>query len=459
MVFADGKTRLGFLDSTLRWFEELRSANLERSAKFHQLTDVERADILRRAARMARWAQCSLAEVCRRIAARTGRAVETIRYTIRQYDKDHPEQAVFPHLLASVKEDDREVIYRCFLHGVSVPTLAAKYTRSRGSIYRMINEMRARMLLRRPIQYIYNPQFELPNADEVMLETPTGDAVTIDPTLATPQDNGVKVTCDFANAGIPKDAPQQPQPSVSIPVDLPPYLRYLYDAPLLTPQRERELFRRYNYLKYKADQLRRRINLNRVTTGLLKQIEAMLIQANGVKNEITRANLRLVVSIAKKHLGGPQELFELVSDGNISLMKAVEKFDYSRGFRFSTYASWAIMRNYARTIPQERFQLYRYEATQDEVLDIAAGLAKFDPNEVNLPELRESIDAVLAQLSPRERTILIDHYGLDKTQPAKTLDQLGKSLGISKERVRQIELEALRRLRTILHPQRQELMR
>jgi len=235
---------------------------------------------------------------------------------------------------------------------------------------------------------------------------------------------------------------------------LPPYLRDLYNTPLLAPQKERELFRRYNYLKFKADHLRKQISLNRVRAQLLRQIEALLIRANGVKNEIVQANLRLVVSIAKKHLGGPQELFELVSDGNISLMKAVEKFDFSRGFRFSTYASWAIVRNFARSIPQERYQLDRYETTKDEVLDAAAGLERFDPNAVNLPELRECIDVLLVQLTPRERTILIGHYGLNEEQSSKTLDQLGQSLGLSKERVRQIEAGALQKLRVYMKPQR-----
>jgi RNA polymerase primary sigma factor len=172
-----------------------------------------------------------------------------------------------------------------------------------------------------------------------------------------------------------------------------------------------------------------------------------------IKNHNIRANLRLVVSIAKKHLGGPQGLFELISDGNVSLMRAVEKFDYSRGFRFSTYASWAIMRNFARTVPRERFQMDRFATGADEILDIAQSLQSYNPQELSLPELRESIDALLVKLTPRERTILIDHYGLDSQGTSQTFDQLGQRLGISKERVRQIEARALDKLRTFVQPQ------
>ncbi|MCK4601167.1 MAG: sigma-70 family RNA polymerase sigma factor, partial [Phycisphaerae bacterium] len=150
--------------------------------------------------------------------------------------------------------------------------------------------------------------------------------------------------------------------------------------------------------------------------------------------------------------------FELISDGNLSLMKAVEKFDYFRGYRFSTYASWAIIRNFARSVPKERYQLDRFATGHDEVLDIAASLRSYDPNELNLPELRESIDAVFTHLTPRERTILTDHYGLDEHRQAKTLNQLSRSLGVSKERVRQIEIQALKKLRKILYPQKTELM-
>ena len=111
------------------------------------------------------------------------------------------------------------------------------------------------------------------------------------------------------------------------PRDLPPYLRCLYDLPLLRPEQERYLFRQYNYLKYRADRLRKKLDLNHIRSAQLRQTERILAQAEAVKNRIIRANLRLVVSIAKKHAGGPMTLFELISDGNVSLMRAVEKFD------------------------------------------------------------------------------------------------------------------------------------
>ena len=429
LIFPDGKRRIGFLESSVRRFVGEKKHDVKRSAKFSQMTTAERKAIVRRARRMVEATQCCLSDVAKRLAGRTGRAVETIRYTIRKHDIEHPDEAVFPRLLHQIDEKEKVIIYRAFLRGVSVPVLARRYQRTRGSIYRIVNEMRAQQLLNRPINYIYNPEFDMPSAADVILDD--GSA---------------------SGAARPPAKPAKP------PAGLPPYLRALYDVPLLSRESERTLFRKYNFLKHMADKLRGRIDPNRVRTSKLKQIEKLLVQANVVKNQLVRANLRLVVSIAKKHVGGPQTLFELISDGNVSLMKAVEKFDYSRGTRFSTYSSWAIMRNFARSVPRERYQLDRYSTGHEEILDIAAGLRTYDPNELNLPELRESIDAVLAQLSSMERSILVEHYGLDEGRSRKTLEQLGRSLGISKERVRQIEIQALAKLRTILHPQKAELM-
>ncbi len=437
LVFADEKRRLAFLETSLQSFVAGRERLVRRSMRFSQLTPAERGDIIRRARRMARFTSCCLSDVSRRLARRTGRAVETIRYTIRNHDAQHPDQAVFPYLLSPLDDQEKTAIYNSFIRGTSVALLAQQFHRTRSSIYRIVNEMRARQLLQRPITYIYNPQFDLPGAEEAILDVsapPAGD-----------------------HAGADKGDGSGSASHVEAPNDLPAYLRALYDVPLLTPSEEFDLFRRYNYLKYCADKLRSRIDLNNVRTAALKHIEAFLVQANVLKNRIVSATLRLVVSIAKKHLGGPQTLFELISDGNVSLLRALEKFDYSRGNRFSTYASWAIMRNYARSVPKERYQLDRFATGNDEVLDIAAGLKVYDPNEVNLGELRESIDAVLARLTPMERMILTDHYGLADQGQAKTLEQLGQRLGVSKERVRQIEIQAMKKLRSILNPQEVDL--
>lgn len=428
LVFADGKKRIGFLESSVRRFAERRRRAMLRSARFSQMTEAERDEIIRRAKRMVARAGCCLHEVSKRLAARTGRAIETIRYTIRRHDREHPSEAVFPGHPVPLDSQAKEVVYRCFLHGVPVASLAERYQRTRGSIYRVINEMRARQLLQRKIAYVYNPQFDLPGAERTIVA--------------------------------PADQPDtHPKPRAHrVPRDLPPYLRSLYELPLLSAEQERGSFRRYNYLKYRADQCRKDLDLNHVRSAQLRRIERLLAQAEAIKNRLIRANLRLVVSIAKKHVSGPQNLFELISDGNVSLMRAVEKFDYSRGFKFSTYASWAIMKNFARSVPKERYLLDHFLTGTEEILDIAGG-GHYDGRATTLPELRESIQVVLAQLSPRERAIIVRHFGLNEAAQPQTLAQLSENLGISKERVRQIEQRAMEKLRTMLDPVRADLMR
>ena len=385
------------------------------------MTDEERRDIIRRARKMAGSSHCRLSDVVRTLSSSTGRARETIRYTIRRHDSENPNQTIFPRQVSPLGDREKEVMYRCFLQGIPVPLLAKRYDRTRGSVYRIINEMRARQLLKRPISYIYSEEFDLPGMEDVIL-----------------------------SQYVPSKPPSRLHKP---PPDLPPYLKSLYSVRLLDPESEKNLFRRYNFLKYKADKLREGIDITHIRTSQLKQVEALLLRANAVKNQIIRANLRLVVSIAKKHLGGAQTLFELISDGNVSLMRAVEKFDYSKGFRFSTYASWAIMRNFARSVPKERHQLDRFSTGCDEVLEIAATLRSYDPNEVNISELRESIDVVLAQLNPTERSIISEHYGLGEDGESKTLGQLAERLALSKERVRQIEIRAMKKLRRLMRPE------
>jgi len=427
MIFPNGKRRIAFTKASVDAFIAKRPRQVDRSSRFTQLTPDERADMIRRARRMAGATQCCLHDVARRIAAKTGRAVETVRYTIRHHDKRHPDEAIFPKLTHPLDEVTKQVVYRTFLRGVAVPVLAERYKRTRSSVYRVVNEMRARHLLSLEIGYIYNSDFDLPAADDNILarEVPGGGAR-----------------------------------AARAPKDLPPYLANLYRVPLLTKPQEQSFFQKYNYLKYKSDNLRKQIDLNHVRMSDVARIESLLMQANATKNRIIRANLRLVVSIARKHVsGGPQSLFELISDGNVSLMRAVEKFDYARGYKFSTYASWAIMKNFARSVPRERYRQGRFMTGQEDALEVAAGLATYDPTEGSIPEIRESIDAVLAQLSLRERAILVEHYGLTHKGSTATLEELGRKLGISKERVRQIEIHALKKLRKLLEPDRVGLMR
>ena len=169
----------------------------------------------------------------------------------------------------------------------------------------------------------------------------------------------------------------------------------------------------------------------------------------------------LVVSIAGKHLAAGGQMSELVSEGSVALMAAVEKFDYTRGYRFSTYASWAIVKAFARLIPAEAKRPDR------------AGGADFANLPVNLrleqlagcgavEQAQQDLQTIIKNnLDQREQYIILNHYALDpaviKKKP-KTLKQIGDDLNLSKERIRQIELQALQKLRQSLSPEQFDLL-
>jgi RNA polymerase sigma factor (sigma-70 family) len=198
----------------------------------------------------------------------------------------------------------------------------------------------------------------------------------------------------------PMPEPERAGRRVKAPKGLPPYLASLYDDPLLTREQELHLFRQMNYLKHRASTLRDALDPETATLADLDEVDRWLRRAGEVKNRIIQANLRLVVSIAKRHVAATQNFFELVSDGNMSLMRAVEKFDYSRGNKFSTYASWAIMNNFARSIPTEAHRKSRFITGFDEVFESAAGVRGTEHEaEGNHRQLRETRSSACFRVS------------------------------------------------------------
>ncbi len=124
-----------------------------------------------------------------------------------------------------------------------------------------------------------------------------------------------------------------------------------------------------------------------------------------------------MVSIAKRHVGPTENFFELVSDGNMSLIRAVEKFDFARGNKFSTYASWAIMKNFARTIPDETKHHHdRFRTSSDELFALTEELRDNPTQRRERPSscAKPTSSAILRRLDEREQQIIISRFGLER---------------------------------------------
>jgi RNA polymerase primary sigma factor len=284
-------------------------------------------------------------------------------------------------------------------------------------------EARARQLLENNVEYVYDRRFDRPDAGATFLALPPAGAAGTD-TATSP------------------------------PAGLSPYRASLYGgATLLRPEEETYLFLRMNYLKHLAGQLRAALDPASATEADLDEIERLQGEIAAVKDRIIRANLRLVVSIVRRRLGLGRDFAEMVSDGNMGLIRAVDRFDAARGFKFSTYASHAIVRSLARAAVAEGRWRRRF-VTGHPALSDATSEPRDDPRgpEADPGKTRESVRAMVGRLSDRERVVIAGRFALGG-QGRKTLRQLGEEMGVTRERARQIQSVALERLRRLAREQ------
>jgi RNA polymerase primary sigma factor len=289
------------------------------------------------------------------------------------------------------------------------------------------------------------------------------------------------------------------------------YLKEIGKTPLLTAAQEVELSQRIEAGLFATHKLTQQ----KLSFALQKDLTWLVRDGEKAKQHLLEANLRLVVSIAKRYLGRGMLFLDLIQEGNLGLIRAVEKFDYTKGFKFSTYATWWIrqaitraMADQARTIripvhmveqinkltrlQRELLQTLGREATPEELaaeLDLSVDKvleiqryarepvslqsAIGDENDSSLGDFIEDADApvavdvvsyammqeqlheVLTTLSERESAVVKMRFGLTDGEP-KTLDEIGREFGLTRERIRQIESKTLSKLR---HPSRSQALR
>jgi RNA polymerase primary sigma factor len=423
---ANGRSQLGFPLKSVEAFAKNHSERVNKSCKFSHLSDAERDAIILTARDMAAHGE-SLTDVSRKIAGDLHRSPEAIRYTIKNFDRSHPDAAIFPKHTGPLDASAKEQIANALQEGTPVDTIAKKFNRTPSSVYRVANEVKAERLMRQPADYMYNAEFDDAKKEaEILGPMPSEDEFF------------TKVR------------------AMKAPKDVEAHMAHLYERPLLTREQEAHLFRKMNFLKHQLHKLREKIDPTRARVQDLEKVDALQTDIKSVRDLLIECNQRLVHSLATKHMQPGQNLDELKSDANVSIMRAVEKFDYSRGNKFSTYATWAVMKNFARSIPDENTRRQRYMTGADEVFDARTDYRTDEQEVLAVADAaRERVNKLLEHLDQRTREVIKMRTGLGGE--AMTLEQIGQHFGITKERVRQINVRGMKLLREWAVQQKVEL--
>ena len=333
--------------------------------------------------------------------------------------------------------------------------------------------------------------------------------VKTDPTIVEDEKEATFVVSDADDAGEPE---QQVMVAGATADPVKDYLKQIGKVPLLNAEMEVELAKRIEAGLFSEEKLAKG---GKISAKLEEELEWIAEDGRRAKNHLLEANLRLVVSLAKRYTGRGMLFLDLIQEGNLGLIRAVEKFDYTKGYKFSTYATWWIrqaitraMADQARTIripvhmvevinklarvqrqmlqdlgreptpeelakeldmtPEKVVEVQKYgrepislhtplgEDGDSEFGDLIEDSEAIVPADaVSFTLLQEQLHAVLDTLSEREAGVVSMRFGLTDGQP-KTLDEIGKVYGVTRERIRQIESKTMSKLR---HPSRSQVLR
>jgi len=403
-VFPDGRKRTGIRKSDLQTFAEGHPKLVGRTNAYAYIDAPTRRALIARAFELSLTEDVPLDEAVGRLARHFGCAPDAVRTLLTRYDHDHADAPIFAKAAPPLSDTERRQILALYRNGLEPDELARALLLGRSTVQRVVRELTVEDILDRQWHYVACPDFDRPDAEQAILDELLADGL---------DERGI--------------------------------------TGLLTHEQEQRLFRQYNFLKFLLAKARDELTPSDLTPAVIQRISHLHGGSVVVRNCLVVANLRLVVHHASRHVAPGRPLDDLVSDGTVSLMQAIERFDFTRGVRFSTYASWAIRKNFAKSIPHE-MQIRNAAMTgAQELIDEHPDTSTVSPAQREVRDLlRSTVASLLLELGPREREIVVARFGIGR-EP-ETLEQIGQRFAVSRERVRQIEARALSKLAGVVDP-------
>ena len=227
-----------------------------------------------------------------------------------------------------------------------------------------------------------------------------------------------------------------------------------HEGIVLTAAQERVIFTQFNYARYRMRRIQKALRGRAPNADEVRELLRWHATATRLREQIAETNLALVLAMAKRVRLGENEFADLIGEGNMALMRSVDKFDCGRGFKFSTYACRAILKAFSRHGIKLAKHRQRFPVEFDPALEQGEGIraVRVQGERQDVAELREIVEQNRAELSEVERAVVMHRFALEGSDQGRqpTLAQVGRLIGLTKERVRQIQNQALEKLRLAL---------